>query len=173
MVKKFIFFLLPFFLIFIIGISQPVWADCQPRCNESWQEIKNNPNADNQEYLKILCNGPNCNTCSFCTIGTISLPSFFKYGSVEGGLGKFLNNIFMLITAGAGIFALFNFIMAGYAYMSANGDKEKIEQAWSKIWQSVIGLTIVAGAFLIAALAGWILFGDPSFILKPKIYGPN
>jgi len=106
-------------------------------------------------------------------IGKIELPSFFKYDFATGGLGKFLNNIFILITAGAGIFALFNFIMAGYAYMSANGDEKKVEQAWSKIWQSVIGLTIVGGAFLIAALAGWILFGDPGFILHPKIYGPK
>jgi len=105
--------------------------------------------------------------------GKIKLPDFFKYDLASGGLGKFLNNIFMLITAGAGIFALFNFIMAGYSYMSANGDKEKIEQAWSKIWQSVVGLAIVAGAFLIAALAGQILFDNPSFILKPKIYGPK
>ena len=124
-----------------------------------------------------------CSGCPICTssppssssfLGRIELPSFFEYGKIEeGGLGKFLNNIFILITAGAGIFALFNFIMAGYAYMSSNGDEKKIEQAWSKIWQSVIGLTIVGSAFLIAALAGWILFDDPSFILKPKIYGPN
>jgi len=106
-------------------------------------------------------------------IGSITLPDFFKYGSVEGGLGKFLNNIFILITAGAGIFALFNFIMAGYTYMTAKDEKDRIEKAWAKIWQSVVGLAIVAGAFLIAALAGWILFGDPSFILKPKIYGPD
>ena len=106
-------------------------------------------------------------------IGSITLPDFFQYDLASGGLGKFLNNIFILITAGAGIFALFNFIMAGYNYMSAKDEKDRIEKAWAKIWQSVIGLAIVAGAFLIAALAGWILFGDPSFILKPKIYGPN
>jgi len=98
---------------------------------------------------------------------------FFKYGSVEGGLGQLLNNIFILITAGAGIFALFNFIMAGYNYMSAKDEKDRIEKAWAKIWQSLVGLGIVASAFLIAALAGWILFGDPGFILHPKIYGPK
>jgi len=106
-------------------------------------------------------------------IGHINLPSFFKYGSVEGGLGQLLNNIFILITAGAGIFALFNFIMAGYNYMSAKDEKDRIEKAWAKIWQSLVGLGIVASAFLIAALAGWILFGDPGFILHPKIYGPK
>ena len=106
-------------------------------------------------------------------IGDINLPDFFEYGEVEGGLGNFLNNILMLITTVAGLFALFNFIMAGYGYMSANGDKEKIQQAWAKIWQSLLGLGIVAAAFLIAALVGWIFFKDPTFIINPKIYGPE
>ena len=106
-------------------------------------------------------------------IGDIELPEFFKYDFASGGLGKFLNNIFILITVGAGIFALLNFIMAGYAYMSANGDEKKVEEAWAKIWQSVIGLVIIAAAFLLAALAGLFLFGDAGFILHPKIYGPE
>ena len=106
-------------------------------------------------------------------IGDIELPEFFKYGSVEGGLGKFLNNIFILIAVGGGLFALFNFISAGYAYMSANGDQEKIKKAGEKITQSIIGVLIVAAAFLIAALVGWIFFGDIGFILHPKIYGPE
>ncbi len=106
-------------------------------------------------------------------IGNVDLPDFFEYGEVEGGLGNFLNNVFMLITTVAGLFALFNFIMAGYGYMSANGDKEKIQQAWAKIWQSLLGLGIVAAAFLVAALVGWIFFKDPTFIINPKIYGPE
>ena len=106
-------------------------------------------------------------------IGDINLPDFFKYGNVEGGLGNFLNNILMLISTVAGLFALFNFIMAGYGYMSANGDEKKVQQAWAKIWQSLLGLGIVAAAFLIAALVGWIFFKDPTFIINPKIYGPG
>jgi len=106
-------------------------------------------------------------------LGKIELPKFFKYGSVEGGLGRFLNNIFILITAGAGIFALFNFLTAGFAYMGAKGDEKKMEEAWAKIWQSLVGLLIIGLSFLIAALAGIIFFGDAGFILHPKIYGPE
>jgi len=95
------------------------------------------------------------------------------YPDIEaGGLGSFLNNILMLISTVAGLFALFNFIMAGYGYMSANGDEKKVQQAWAKIWQSLLGLGIVAAAFLIAALVGWIFFKDVTFIINPKIYGP-
>ena len=65
-------------------------------------------------------------------IGNIDLPDFFEYGEMEGGLGNFLNNILMLISTVAGLFALFNLIMAGYGYMSANGDEKKVQQAWRK-----------------------------------------
>lgn len=109
-------------------------------------------------------------------IGKITPPPPFNnngYGPVGGGLGKFLNNIFMLLTVGAGIFALFNFIMAGYTYMGAKNDKEKIANAGAMIVNSLIGLLIIASAFVIAALAGQIFFGDWQFILNPKIYGPD
>ena len=106
-------------------------------------------------------------------IGHVTLPPSFKYGSVEGGLGRFLNNIFVLITVGAGLFALVNFLTAGYAYMGSKGDEKKMEEAWAKIWQSLVGLLIIGLAFLLAALVGIIFFGDVGFILHPKIYGPE
>lgn len=110
----------------------------------------------------------------FQVVGRIDPPGpVGSYGGVEGGLGKFLNNIFMLLTVGAGIFALFNFIMAGYTYMGAKNDKEKIANAGAMIVNSLIGLLIIASAFVIAALAGQILFGHWDFILNPKIYGPD
>jgi len=110
----------------------------------------------------------------FQVVGKIDPPEpISNYGPVGGGLGKFLNNIFTLLTVGAGIFALFNFIMAGYTYMGAKNDKEKIADAGAMIVNSIIGLLIIASAFVIAALAGQLLFGDWQFILNPKIYGPD
>lgn len=110
----------------------------------------------------------------FQVIGKIDPPGpIDSYGGVEGGLGKFLNNIFILLTVGAGIFALFNFIRAGYTYMGAKDEKEKLEDAGAMIVNSLIGLLIIASAFVIAALAGQIFFGDWQFILNPKISGPD
>ena len=128
-----------------------------------------------QNFDKVLAAtkpGGNWGGGDSSVIGDIDLPDFFKYGEVGGGLGNFLNNVLMLITTVAGLFALFNFIMAGYGYMSANGDEKKVQQAWAKIWQSLLGLGIVATSFIIAALVGWIFFKDPTFIINPKIYGP-
>ncbi|MDD5074203.1 MAG: hypothetical protein PHU92_03475 [Candidatus Shapirobacteria bacterium] len=105
-------------------------------------------------------------------IGTIRPPA--QITSLRaGGMGKFLNNIFILLTVGGGIFALFNFIRAGYTYMSAKDDKEKINDAVAMITNSVIGLLIIASAFVIAALVGKLFFGDWQFIINPRISGPD
>jgi len=108
-------------------------------------------------------------------IGKIDLPGpLGQYGGIrEGGLAKFLNNIFILLTVGAGIFALFNFIRAGYTYMGAKDEKEKLEDASAMIVNSLIGLLIIASAFVIAALAGQLFFGSWEFIINPKITGPE
>ena len=57
--------------------------------------------------------------------------------------------------------------------MNAGNDPKKIELAWAKIWQSMVGLLIIVASFALAALIGLILFQDASAILKPAIYGPG
>lgn len=88
------------------------------------------------------------------------------------GLILFFNNLVKLLTVIAGLYAFINLILAGYAFMSAGGDPKAVEKAWAKIWQSLIGLLIIAGAFVLTAIFGWILFGNPAAILIPVIYGP-
>ena len=103
--------------------------------------------------------------------GKIDAPQALKnFGDVQsGGLGKFLNTILRVMIVGAGIYALFNFIIAGYSFLSAGDDSKKVEAAWAKIWQSALGLAFAAGAFVLAAIFGWIIFGDWNFILNPSI----
>jgi len=100
-------------------------------------------------------------------------PGISKYGEEPAGLGMLLNNVLRLIIVVAGIFALFNFILAGYSFMSAAGDPKKVELAWAKIWQSMIGLLIIVASFALAALVGQLMFGKYDAILNPVIYGPD
>lgn len=95
------------------------------------------------------------------------LQSFSKGGGF--GLGNFLNLILKLMVVGAGIYALFNFVLAGYSFLSAGDDPKKVENAWAKIWQTAIGLAFAAGAFVLAALFSWLIFGRPDAILNPTI----
>lgn len=92
-------------------------------------------------------------------------------GLLTDGPVQLLNNILRLIIVAAGLFALFNFIMAGFQYMSAGDDPKAMNRAWSKIWQSLVGLIIIVGSFAIAGLVGYLLFGRVDAILNPKIYG--
>lgn len=95
-----------------------------------------------------------------------------EVGDPTFGLIAFANNLLKLVIIIAGLFAFFNLIIAGFQFMTAGGDPKGINQAWSKIWQSLIGLLIVAASFLLAAIFGWLLFGDVMAILQPRIYGP-
>lgn len=98
------------------------------------------------------------------------IKEYANQGGNEGGIiFIFLSNILKLIGVLAGIYAVIQIIMAGYTYISAAGDSKKTEQAWAMIWQSLLGLLIVASAFTLTAVVGKILKID---ILNPVIYGP-
>ena len=104
-------------------------------------------------------------------IGNISPPLPLQtFGGIEsGGLGNFLNVIFKILIAAGGIYALFNFIIAGYGFLSAGGDPKAISAATAKIWQTLIGLLLIAGSFVLAAILGWLMFGNANAIINPSI----
>lgn len=85
------------------------------------------------------------------------------------GVVALINIVLRIIFIVAGVYALFNIIIAGMTFIGAGGDPKKVVQAWEKIWQSFLGLVIIVCSFLIAAIIGIILFGDPTYILNPKL----
>lgn len=108
--------------------------------------------------------------------GPITNPLSQGYGDFDapdGGIVKFLNNILKTLTVVAGVWFLLNVIMAALDFIQNSGDPDKISKAWSKIWNSLVGLVIIIISFAVAAVLGWILFKDPRAILQPKIYGPG
>ena len=104
--------------------------------------------------------------------GNISPPPSTYENLIDPNLGLvgFVNNLLGLITAAAGIFVIVNFIIAGYLYLSSNGEAQKILAAGNKILQSAIGIGLVAIAYVIAAIVGKILFNDPTRLLQPGIF---
>lgn len=102
--------------------------------------------------------------------GQIQAPQYLApFGSLIGGPGKFLTLIFRVLIMGGGIYSVFNIILAGYAFLSAGDDPKKIEGAWAKIWQTLIGLAFIAGSFVLAAIFGKLVFGDYNTIINPQI----
>jgi len=99
-------------------------------------------------------------------------PGISKYGGELAGFALFLNNILKFATVAASIYALVNLIFAGYAFMSAGDDAQKIAGAWAKIWQTLLGLAIAAGSFVLAAIFGKLIFGDYNALIQLKVFGP-
>lgn len=106
--------------------------------------------------------------------GTIKPPAALSsYGSTPAGaIGILIQRSIQLLIIGAGIYALFNFVLAGYDFLSAGDDAKKVAGAWGKISQTVIGLAFAAGAFVLAAIFGQLIFNDPTFILHPTFTTP-
>ena len=90
-----------------------------------------------------------------------------------GGVMDIVVFAFRGLILGAGLYALFNFIFAGYGYLSAGNDPKKIQESTSKLWYSIIGLTVSAGSLALAGLLGRFLFSDPGALTRIIIYGPN
>lgn len=103
--------------------------------------------------------------------GIFSKPAIDDTGKLIGII-LLLNNILKLVFVVAGIWAFFNFIIAGYGFLSAGGEPKNITKSWDRIWQSFMGLLFIVGSFLLAAIAGMLLFHDPSAILQPTL-GPK
>lgn len=101
--------------------------------------------------------------------GTVTPPKTALGNDPGQAIGNLIQLVIWILIIGAGIYALINLILAGYAFMSAGDDSKKVEGAWAKIWQTLLGLALAAGAFVLAAIFGQLIFGDPRFILNPTI----
>lgn len=111
-------------------------------------------------------------------VGKIKPPSFFDpssggYGGYQTGITAFISNIIRLLTIVAGLWMLINFILAGLKFISSQGDEKAVASAWSKIYNSIIGMVVIVTAYALVALLSYLFFGDAGFILNPKITGPE
>lgn len=89
------------------------------------------------------------------------------------GLTQLATNLLRLAILGAGIWAFINFLVAGFNFFTAGGDSKKVAAAWERIYLSIVGLVVIVAAFILAAIVGFVVFGDPLFILQPQIYKPG
>ena len=88
------------------------------------------------------------------------------------GLSILLSNALKITVFAAGIFSLINFLISGIEYIGSSGKPETLKKASSRIWMSLLGLVIIASAFVLAALIGLIFYNDASAILIPSFWAP-
>lgn len=82
-----------------------------------------------------------------------------------GGLVQILSKVLGVITLCAGLWFFFKLVTGAFSYISAEGDKGKVEQAQQKITSAIIGLTLVVIAYALTGIIGRILGLD---ILNPQ-----
>ncbi|KKT40514.1 hypothetical protein A3K29_00975 [Candidatus Collierbacteria bacterium RIFOXYB2_FULL_46_14] len=83
-------------------------------------------------------------------------------GGSGATLAKLINPLIYNVLIISGLIAFIVIIIAGFNYVSAGGDKGKIEQAQNMLNYSIIGLILVVLAFLITRVIGAI-FGFKFF----------
>jgi len=81
-------------------------------------------------------------------------------------LEKIISRVVGILTVVAAIFFIFQFIFAGYSWISAAGDAQKVKQAQDKMWQSIMGLVLVIFALALVALLGYLMGGVDLLNLK-------
>lgn len=67
------------------------------------------------------------------------------------------SNIIGVFVVVAGLLFLFQFMLGGFKWLTAGGDKAKLESAQQSLLHAVIGLVIVLAAYAIVVLVGSIL----------------
>lgn len=104
-------------------------------------------------------------------LGTVKSPTqIAKFGADPGtALGNLLQLTLTVLIVAGGVYALFNFVLAGYAFLSAGDNPKGMEAAWAKIYQTIIGLVFLVGAFLMAGVIGLIVYGNSGALLNPAL----
>jgi len=85
------------------------------------------------------------------------------------GLLIFISNMIKVVSVVAGVFVLFNFITAGFTYISASGDSGAYAKIGEKLSLSATGLLLIVASYTIAGILGLLIFGDATYIINPQI----
>lgn len=126
-----------------------------------------------------MATGPISNSGSD-VFGTIKAPQgvekYNELASAGGGsigLLIFLSRIIQFVFVIGGIIVIYNFISAGFIYLTSEGDSKAHEKVKNQLTYSVIGLIILLLSFAFASLLGALFFENPNFFLQPNITGPG
>lgn len=99
---------------------------------------------------------PNSGSISNAKSGSMLLNHFVRYWGVAISLGA--------------VILLGMLVMGGIEWISAGGDKGKLEKARSRITQSIIGMFILATSFILIGFISSMLFGDNLNLLNLNLY---
>lgn len=106
-------------------------------------------------------------------MGGINFPStpgksWFQFSEIR--ITEFISLLLRILTIISGLWFMFNMIYAGYLFLASAGDTAVFGKFKESLYYSLIGLFVIAVAYLLAGLIGAIFFGDAGFIIRPTLY---
>lgn len=119
----------------------------------------------------IAAQAPQANTASDSVFGVIEAPQGVAQLNTDGGgigVMLFISNMIKLATVIAGVWVLFNFIFAGFTYITSN-DSSAYAKIGEKLSMSVTGLVLIVASYTLIGIVSMIIFGDPTYIINPDI----
>ena len=93
-------------------------------------------------------------------------------------ISKIASTVIGFITITAGVYLIFQLLTASLNWMTASGDKGKLEKAQMQITQSLTGIIMIVAAYAIVSIVGTVLgldvfLGDPQKLIDQlKLGGP-
>lgn len=85
------------------------------------------------------------------------------------GLLIFISNMIKFASIVAGIWVMFNFITAGFTYVTSGGDSGETSKIGMKLTSSVTGLLLIVASYTIIGIISLLIFGNATYILNPEI----
>ena len=160
-------------LICLFSFSSAVLAQCQTNADcPSGQSCQVN-NVSNGPIRICMPGGGGIEPQADPIFGQIEAPQGVAQlnDQDESGMGLilFISNIIKIATIVAGVWTMFNFIIAGFTYITSANDSGKIAKIGESLTNSVVGLVIIVASYTIAAIIGLLIFGDATYIISPQI----
>ncbi|MBP7774943.1 hypothetical protein KA078_04085 [Candidatus Woesebacteria bacterium] len=173
--KKALIFFSIFFFCSVAGVRAVEYSG---GCTEIGQCVNNKLCIVTNRGEGATTVGPVGASCGSGQLGKVRLPpGYTQYVTYENGdytdngLVKFASRIMRVFIIICGIWTLFNFLMAGWTYISGMENPKAQQEVKDKLTMTVIGLVILTTSFTLAGLFGLIFFKDATFILSPVIKG--
>ncbi|MFC1727725.1 hypothetical protein ACFL0Y_04340 [Patescibacteria group bacterium] len=119
---------------------------------------------------KLLAQVPHPLGRTFEGLGPLGTADLLSRTTTVSFFNKIVSTAIGVMTVIAGLWFVFQFILGGFNFLTAGGDKSKTQEAQKKITNAAIGIFIVVAAMFIVDLIGRVLgleiLSPGSFILS-------
>ncbi|MDQ5950953.1 MAG: hypothetical protein QG639_230, partial [Patescibacteria group bacterium] len=154
-----------FAVLYLVTGTSSVLAVANTSSDTDPGQVRTARNDDGTVYLTTAVNGENSPTQSGNTTAISSRPASARVTGeavtqpegFAGDLGSYINSILGIVMVVSLLLVFFNFIQAGFQWITSGGDKGKTEEARNRIVNAFVGILIVSSSFALLGFVAYIL----------------